>query len=178
MGVVNKSSMILMVMCKTVAIMGIETVTVVVIIIILIVIVIVLFIPLLVLRLTTLIMLARAVVTLFSISVMYVTRALWCAMQGAARSIHGIASLPLPHAQRSAIAAVDDQGTVHLFFTPLGDRVIVSNPSTDAATATAAAMAQQPRPTALGSTAGSAPAAAAAAAQEGRLEAGDSGHFH
>ena len=112
-------------------------------------------------------------VTLPSNSSRCVVRVVRSAMQDLAIPITGIASMPLSHAQRTAIAAVDGQGTIHLFFTPLENEVMTWNPSTDAA-ATAAA-AQQPLQTALGSTAGSAPAAAAAAAQERRLEAADSG---
>jgi len=44
----------------------------------------------------------------------------------------GIASLPLPHAQQVAIVALDSQGYLHLYTTPLAGSVVVWDPSTEA----------------------------------------------
>ena len=80
----------------------------------------------------------------------------------------GVASLPLPHAQQVAIATVDSQGGVHLYSTPLADRIVVWDAAQDAP-------AEQTRQAALGSTAGTAASAAAATAHEGRQSTADSG---
>lgn len=47
----------------------------------------------------------------------------------------GIASLPLPHAQQVAIVALDSQGYLHLYTTPLADSVVVWDPTTEPSTA-------------------------------------------
>ena len=46
-------------------------------------------------------------------------------------AVVGVASLPLPHAQRVATVAMDSQGFLHLFFTPLSTGVVVWDPNTD-----------------------------------------------
>ena len=43
----------------------------------------------------------------------------------------GIASLPLPHAQQVVIVALDSQGYLHMYATPLAGRVVVWDPSAD-----------------------------------------------
>lgn len=55
-----------------------------------------------------------------------------CLSQSADAPVVGIASLPLPHAQQVAIVALDSQGYLHLYATPLAGRVVVWDPSTDA----------------------------------------------
>ena len=86
----------------------------------------------------------------------------------------GVASLPLPHAQQVAIATVDSQGGVHLYSTPLADRIVVWDAAQESP-------AEQTRQATLGSTAGSASTATAtavAAPQEGRQTTADSGDAH
>lgn len=43
----------------------------------------------------------------------------------------GVASLLLPHAQRAAVVALDSQGFLHLFLTPLSTGVVVWDPNMD-----------------------------------------------
>lgn len=52
-------------------------------------------------------------------------------LQSADAPVVGVASLPLPHAQQVAIVAVDSQGYLHLYTTPLADNVVVWDPSRD-----------------------------------------------
>lgn len=52
-------------------------------------------------------------------------------LQEGSAQIVGVASLPLPHAQRVATVALDSQGFLHLFFTPLSTGVVVWDPNTD-----------------------------------------------
>ncbi len=47
----------------------------------------------------------------------------------------GIASLPLPHAQQVAIVALDSQGYLHLYTTPLAGSLVVWDPSSTEALA-------------------------------------------
>ncbi|KAL0024070.1 hypothetical protein WJX79_002966 [Trebouxia sp. C0005] len=56
-------------------------------------------------------------------------------MQSANAPVVGIASLPLPHAQQVAIVALDSQGYLHLYTTPLADSVVVWDPTTEPSTA-------------------------------------------
>ena len=53
-------------------------------------------------------------------------------LQSADAPVVGIASLPLPHAQHVAIVALDSQGYLHLYTTPLAGSVVVWDPSTEA----------------------------------------------
>ena len=46
-------------------------------------------------------------------------------MQGSSAPIVGVASLPLPHAQQVALVALDSQGVLHLFTTPVSTNVVV-----------------------------------------------------
>ena len=50
-------------------------------------------------------------------------------LQSADAPVVGIASLPLPHAQQVAIVALDSQGYLHLYTTPLAGSVVVWDPS-------------------------------------------------
>lgn len=52
-------------------------------------------------------------------------------LQEGGAQIVGVASLPLPHAQQVATVALDTQGFLHLFFTPLSTGVVVWDPNTD-----------------------------------------------
>ena len=64
-------------------------------------------------------------------------------MQSAHAPIVGIASLPLPHAQQVVIAALDSQGFLHIFATPLPANVVVWDSQTESPAAELAASAQQ-----------------------------------
>lgn len=55
----------------------------------------------------------------------------------------GVASLPLPHAQQVATVALDSQGFLHLFFTPLSTDLLVWDAHTDAPAAGLAGTGQQ-----------------------------------
>ena len=64
-------------------------------------------------------------------------------LQSADTPIVGIASMPLPHAQRVAIAALDSNGFLHLFSTPRSADVVVWDKQTDGPAAEVAGAAQQ-----------------------------------
>lgn len=84
------------------------------------------------------------------------TLLMFLSLQSADAPIVGIASMPLPHAQRVAIAALDSNGFLHLFSTPLPAAVVVWDKQADAPAAEVPGAAQQGVPgPALGASRGS-----------------------
>ena len=64
-------------------------------------------------------------------------------LQGADAQIVGVASMPMPHAQQVATVALDSQGFLHLFFTPLSTNIVVWDAHMDAPAAGLAGTGQQ-----------------------------------
>lgn len=84
-------------------------------------------------------------------------------LQSADAPVVGIASLPLPHAQQVAIVALDSQGYLHLYTTPLAGSVVVWDPSVEAP-------AEGQPSTAPGETLGTGTVASRGAVGEGEQE--------
>ena len=64
-------------------------------------------------------------------------------LQAADAQVVGVASLPLPHAQQVATIALDSQGFLHLFSTPLSPEVVVWDADKDVPSAPLTEAGQQ-----------------------------------